>query len=839
MEERDVAINTKYKPQQREGYWQDFWGKSQIFKFNPEAKGEPYAIDTPPPTVSGKLHLGHIYSYSHAEVLTRHKRMRGLNVRYPIGSDDNGLPTERLTEKDRGIRASDVKPGEFVEMCRETRTQYWQQYTDLWKSVGLSVDWDLCYSTISPEVQALAQQTFKKLLAEGRIYKKDAPALYCCECATAVAQAEVEDKSEKTDFYDLAFKLPNGETLPIATTRPEYLAACVAVFVNPEDSRYANIVGQEAMTPLGEKVPILTDDKVDMEKGTGAVMCCTFGDETDLYWARRYDLPIKVILGKDGRFFGTESAPEIDGLRVRRARAAMVERLRKEGAILGEEQIVHAVGVHERCGTAMEILPREQWFVRMLDMKEAMLEAGSRIRWYPAHMEKRFQEWVRGLKWDWAVSRERYAGIPVPVYECDSCGHLYVPQISDDQPVDPRDDGSESPCPECDSGKLVPDMQVLDTWFTSSLTPVINNINPKNGSMAGKLYPASMRPHAHDIIRTWTTYTILMSQLLGADVPFKDLMISGHILLRKGEKISKKSGGGKIQPADVIKEHSADAVRYAMCGASLGADAYFEEAELGKGKKLANKIFNAGKFTLGSIIDFDPKSFDPARLEATDKWILEASEEAARKMSGYFDNYEVSKARIAFEEFFWKQFCDNYIELVKDRLKDPAQENETCCASAKYALYHSYLNILKMATPFVPHITEEMYHAQFVPDDGQGLKGSIVSGSSIGLYCLAEETPSVSQTDWPGMGGSAADADLQASARFMLEVVGEIRKYRSSNNMAFATPMPALHIYAERAQLEQFRPFLADVQNLSKAQRIELHETGDEAQGFLVTCDVG
>lgn len=817
----DISVDKKYRPQNREKVWQAHWERNGVFRFDPSQDKPVFTIDTPPPTVSGKLHLGHIYSYSHAEILARHMRMRGANVRYPIGSDDNGLPTERLTEKVTGVKPSDVSHAEYVRLCKETREQFWGGYEALWKQLGLSVDWNLAYSTISPQVQAIAQKAFKQLFDDGRIYKRESPALYCCNCETAVAQAEVEDKTEKSVFYTLGFSQEDGSTLPIATTRPEFLAACVAVFVNPEDSRFTSLVGQSVTTPLGESVPVLADEKVDPEKGTGAVMCCTYGDETDLHWVRTHDLPEKVLLSTNGKFLHSSLAPELEGLSVTDARKAILERLRESDSVLDGQRMEHSVGVHERCGTPMEILPRSQWFLRMLDMKDAMIEAGSKIEWHPAHMEKRYQEWVKGLQWDWAISRERFVGIPIPAYHCDSCDHIEIPDIEDGLPIDPRDDEDGGSCQSCENGTLHPEKQVLDTWFTSSLSPRINSENPLNGPLQGELQPANLRPHAHDIIRTWTTYSVLMSLLLEKDIPFEKLMISGHILLRKGEKISKKSGGGGLDPSEVIATHSADAVRYAMCGASLGQDGYFDEAELANGKKLATKIFNAGKFVLGNLDDFDHDSFTPDQLEATDEWILASSRDTARTMAGHFDNFEVSQARRAFLSFFWGDFCDNYIELVKDRLKDVSEANAQSRASGQYALHEAFMNILKMSSPFVPHIAEEMFHAEFVREREGDPRGKIATGPNIGYFRNHTDSPSVSTTSWPDSSLQPGDQNIREASDLMLKVVGEIRKERSHRQMNYTAPLPQVHLILDSADsIERLKPFLGDIQRISKAEEI-------------------
>ena len=500
--EKKVEEKERYNPFEKEKYWQTFWETEGTYKFNPERPGPLFTVDTPPPTISGALHLGHIFSYTQAEIVTRFKRMQGANVRYSFGLDNNGLPTERLVEKETGVRGGTVSLEEFTNICLEVTEKYKHTYEDLWKSIGLSVDWRLEYSSISPEVQKLSQTTFKELFERDLIYKKNAPALYCTECHTSFAQAEKEDKEKEAVFYDLSFKTEDGQELAVATTRPELLPACAAVFVHPEDPRFKDLIGKKVVTPLGQEVEIMADEKVEIEKGTGAVMCCTYGDETDIYWAKKYNLNEKILLDRNGKFENVNDLPELDGKTVNSARKIIVEKLRSGGFIKKEEQIKHNVDVHERCGTPVEFLPTTQWFMKILDMKEPLLEAGNQIKWHPPHMKKRYEEWVTGLKWDWCISRERFYGIPIPVFSCDNCNKIIIPD-ADQLPMDPKSEKEIHNCPDCKIGKMLPERSVLDTWFTSSLSPDINNNHPLNGELNGKLYPMSMRPQAHEIIRTW------------------------------------------------------------------------------------------------------------------------------------------------------------------------------------------------------------------------------------------------------------------------------------------------------------------------------------------------
>ena len=821
QKEKRVEEKERYNSFEEERHWQDFWEKERVYEFNPEQKGILFVVDTPPPTISGALHMGHIFSYIQAEVIARFKRMEGANIRYPQGFDNNGLPTERLTEKEIGVRGRDMDLNEFTKSCLNITEKYKKIYEDLWRSIGLSVDWRLEYSTISPEVQKLAQSAFKELYEKGLIYKKNAPALYCCECHTSFAQAEKEDKEKDAVFFDLIFKTKDGQDLVISTTRPELLPACSAVFVNPKDERYRQLIGKKVKTPLGQKVTVLSDDKAEIEKGSGAVMCCTYGDETDIYWTKTYGLQERIILDRDGKLQNVDELPEINGKTPDIARNIIIEILKKDGFVKKEDKIKHSIGVHERCGMPIEFLPTTQWFVKMLDMKGALLEAGNKINWCPPYMKKRYEEWVSGLKWDWCISRERFYGIPIPAFNCDSCAEVVIPEESD-FPVDPKTQKTESNCPHCKMGKLIPERNVLDTWFTSSLTPDINNDNQLNGSLKGKMYPMSVRPIGHDIIRTWVVYSILMGLYRHNEVPWENLMISGHLLLRKGEKISKKAGGGRYKPEQLIAKESADAVRYAMFGATLGKDAYFDEEEVKKGKKLVTKIYNAGKLVLGKLQDFDPGVEIPEEsLEAFDKWILQRSVETAEGMAKAFNNYEYSQARRLFEDFFWSEFCDNYLEIAKGRLSINSDDKERIAEkiSAQCATYQSFLNILKMASPFVPHITEEIYHAEVVKKgDAEDARDSINSQSGQGYFYRNEGTKSVHSTKWPSAIAERFGGDIMEGAKLALFLISEARKVKTIKKIWFGASVSRLEIKCPKEKHDLLKPFLEDIAYVIRAK---------------------
>lgn len=819
----------KYDFSVREKYWQNFWKEGGIYNFNPESPQKIYSIDTPPPTISGALHLGHVYSYTQAEVVARFKRMSGKNVRYPIGFDNNGLPTERLVEKEKGIKGENMDRAEFIKECLEITAKYEGEYKDLWQSLGFSIDWNLTYSTIEKRVQKIVQTVFKDLLERQIIYRQEFPVLYCTECKTSIAQAEVEDKELPSVFYDLLFKTIDGKDLIIATTRPEYLPACVAVFVHPDDKRYKNLVGQKALTPLGQEVPIIADDKVDLEKGTGMVMCCTYGDDTDVYWVKKHNLAEVKLLRKDGFFNKIPQVLELAGKNIKEAREVMVAKLEEEGKIINKKHFNHNVGVHERCGTPVEFISTIQWFVKILGIKEKLLTIGREVKWYPTYMEKRFTDWINGLKWDWCISRERFYGIPIPVFTCLDCKRVFVPE-ENKLPIDPRLVRKDIICPDCQSKNLEPEKDVLDTWFTSSLTPEINSSHPNNGKLQNKILPMSMRPQAHDIIRTWAFYTIAMNYYRFKQRPWEDLMISGHILLRKGEKISKKSGGGKYKPSELISIHSADAVRYTMCGASLGIDAYFDEKELAKGKKLVNKLYNATKLVLMLV---DKNKIDlQSELTTIDRWIINKSEQTAERMAGKIKDYEVGNARIIFEEFFWSDFCDNYLELAKARLFSDELGGEEK-KSTKVALSKTLLNILKMASIYVPHICEELYHGRLSKIEDRQILESYSEG---GFFSDLERIESIHVSSWPII-KEEMKKNLENKAELLFKAISGMRKAKADKKISLGANIEKLTITASGEDLGELKGLFTDIKLISRASLIEAknqHHRGIDLERVIV-----
>jgi valyl-tRNA synthetase len=777
-----------YDSKEAEPRWQKFWEDNNIFKFNPDSKAKIFSIDTPPPTVSGKMHIGHSFSYSQMDFIARYKRMQGYNMFYPFGTDDNGLATERLIEKTKNVKATQMSRKEFIKLCLDTLVDLRKEYVQDFRSIGLSCDWNIFYTTINDHCRKISQKSFLDLYKIGREYRKQAPIMWCPECQTAIAQVELQDKEFSSFFNDIIFKI-NGKDIIIATTRPELLASCVAVFVHPNDEKNKHLVGKKATVPLFNfEVPVMTDERVDPAKGTGVVMCCTFGDQVDAEWYKAYKLPLKIAIAKDGTM--TELAGKYKGMRIKEARKRIIEDLKQNKLLIKQESIKHMVNVHERCGTEIEILETNQWFIKYLDLKDDFLKAGKKLNWYPEHMRHRYDNWIKGLQWDWCISRQRFYGVPFPVWYCKKCDEV-IPADESQLPVDPlADKPLIKKCPKCSSTEFIPEKDVLDTWATSSLTPRLAiELMPKD--IQEKLYPMSLRPQAQDIITFWLFNTVVKSQMHFKKNPWKDAMISGWALSATGEKMS-KSKGNVITPQEMIIKYSADALRYWAASTKLGENAYILEKEFVSGQKFVTKLWNASKFSFMHLADYDLKK--PKKLEAIDSWILAKMSKIIKESTEYFDNYEYSKTKADVDNFFWNTFCDNYLEIIKDRIYNPDKRGKDARISAQYTLYCVLLDILKLMAPVTPHITEEIYSIYFKDK---------------------EKEKSIHLCSWPKETKVTADEEAGDA---IVAVLSEVRKFKTKGQMSMKAELNRITI--EYKSSEKLNPFIEDLKATTHAKEI-------------------
>ncbi len=765
--------------------WRKYWEEEKIYSFNPKSKNKIYSVDTPPPTVSGRMHIGHAFSYSQQDFIVRFKRMRGYNVFYPFGVDNNGVATERLIEKEEKVRSRDMTRKEFIRLCLNYLKRELPLFIQDWKNIGISCDWDMSYSTINDHSRKISQWSFLDLYNKNRVYRKDAPSMWCPECQTGISQVEAQDKEIETAFNDIVFKV-EGKDLIIATTRPELLPACVAVFYHPTDERYRELKKKMAKVPLFDfEVPIMEDTRVDKQKGTGIVMCCTFGDQTDMEWQKAYNLQIKEAINREGRM--TEIAGKYKGRTIKQARGEIIEDLKKAGLFKSQKKITHIVNVHERCGTEIEFVKSKQWFVKYLDLKKKMIGWGKNLNWYPKFMEVRYDNWIKGLQWDWLISRQRYFGIPFPVWYCKKCGEIILAEEKD-LPVDPMVDKPNKKCSKCGNSEFTAEEDVLDTWFTSSMSPQIATGLLEKGNQE-KAFPMSLRPQAHEIISFWLFNTVVKSNLHFNKNPWKDTVISGVVTL-KGEKMS-KSKGNTIKPQDILENYGADALRYWAASSKLGEDFDYQEKDVITGKKFITKLMNATNFIFMNLKDY---RFKKAELVDTDRRFLLSLNELITKCTDSFEKYEYSKAKSETDYFFWSNFCDNYLEIVKNRVYNGTEKEKD---SAFYTLYTVLLTILKLMAPFTPFVTEEIYQEYFKE---------------------WEKEKSIHVSSWPEEIKIEKKKNDKEKYNLFIEIIGKVRQEKSKAKKSMNSQIVLTISKKEKEELEGV---LDDLKSVTNASQIE------------------
>ena len=809
-----MSLPKRYNPRTSEPEMQAIWQQAGTFDFDPNSDVPVYSIDTPPATVSGKLHLGHTFSYSHPDFIARFWRMKGYNVFYPMGYDDNGLPTERLVEKQLGASASEIGRSVFIEKCLQISSEAEKEYQHLWQRLGLSIDWNYTYRTIDDNARRIAQLSFLKLYQQGLIYRKEAPTIWCPECHTAIAQADLDDLDQQSEFVTLIFKRENGDDLQIATTRPELLPACVAVFVHPTDERYQGLIGGTVEIPIfGQRVPILADEQADPQKGTGIVMCCTFGDQTDVAWWHTHKLPLLEAIDKNGKM--TEVSDRFAGLPINQARQQIKITLENAQLLISRQPISHSVRAHERCDTPAEYIITRQWFVNVLDAKNELLEVGEEANWHPPHMKSRYRAWVENLNWDWCISRQRFYGVPFPVWYCHQCGETILAD-ENQLPIEPLDEQPKSTCTKCGSKSYNPDPDVMDTWATSSLTPQLAGQWLQNLDLYQKVHPFSLRPQAHEIIRTWAFYTLAKSKFHFDEIPWSDVLISGWGIAGEGlGKISKSRGGGSMPPLAMIEQYSADAVRYWAASTSPGKDAIISEEKIQIGGKLVNKIWNAARFSARFIEGYSPPEihfsipFTPA-----DQWILSRTQRLIQRVTTLFEHYDYAAAKAETEAFFWN-FADNYLELVKQRLYDETHPQRL---GAAYTLHYVLLTVIKLFAPILPHVTDRIYQGVF-------------SGNDL---------TSIHNSTWPQVEEKLINAEAEELGDIVIEIATAVRRYKSEQNLSLGSELKRLQLATQDSELrDTLKMASVDIRSITRAVKIDITDkAGTTLKQISISNDI-
>ena len=823
-----------------EGKWGNSWVQNKTFAFDKTAaKENVYSIDTPPPTVSGSLHVGHVFSYTHTDLIARYQRMTGKKVFYPIGWDDNGLPTERRVQNYFGVRceptlpfdANFVAPNEpsekqipisrknFVELCEKLTLEDEKVFESLFQTLGLSIDWNYTYQTIDKRARTVSQRAFLRNLKRGEAYQAEAPTLWDVTFRTAVAQAELEDRERPGAFHKIGFKKQNGENVYIETTRPELLPSCVALVANPDDDRYKELFGKTVITPLfGVEVPVVAHQLADPEKGSGIAMICTFGDLTDVIWWREFDLPTRGLIGWDGRIVAenpdwltTESAKQtfekIVGKTSHTAREVLVAELKASGDLVGDPKpITHAVKFFEKGDKPLEIVTTRQWYIRNggrdQELRTKLLKRGSELNWHPEYMKVRYENWVEGLNGDWLISRQRFFGVPLPLwYKLDTDGNPDYGQIivpdENQLPIDPQ---SEAPIGFDESQRNKPngfigDPDVMDTWATSSLTPQIAGSWELDNDLFNLIFPMDLRPQSHEIIRTWLFSTVVRSHLEENSLPWKNASISGWILDPDRKKMS-KSKGNVVTPIDLLEEYGSDAVRYWAAMGRPGTDTAFDTGQMKIGKRLAIKLLNASKFSLS--LNATLNSADVT--QDVDHALLNKLAQVVETATTSFEKYDYTRALEVAETFFWA-FTDDYVELVKERTY--GNQGEAAANSARAALGITTHTLLKLFAPFIPFVTEEVWswwqegsiHLQSWPKSSE-----IITNKSVGIDPLNNVT-------W---------------------ILSEVRKVKTENKQSMKAEVKTLEIWAKAEVIEQVKDAQKDLIAAGNIKDLKLNVTDSE-----------
>ncbi len=786
-------IPKKFNPVEIEEKWSKFWNDEKVYKFDEEGDN-PYIIDTPPPFTSGVPHMGHALWWTWNDIIARFKRMTGYNVLLPQGWDCHGLPTELKVEKEYGIKKDNKE--EFLKKCDEWTEISIEKMKSRMIRLGYSSDWDYEYKTHTPEYIKFVQKTLLKLYKKGLLKRVKHPVMWCTKCRTTLAKAEVGYKEVDGTLYYIKFPIKEGGHIQIATTRPELLPACVAIFVHPEDDRYKDKVGKHAVVPFFDReVPILENEDVDREFGTGAVYLCTYGDEMDIKWQKKYGLPEIDIINEDGTL--NDNAGPFKGLTTEEARKRIVEELALKGLMVKEEPYKHNVLCHterQSCMNPIEFIPKEQWAISAKEFNQKIIEMADEIKWSPEYMKTRLVNWAQSMDWDWIISRQRVFGTPIPFYYCKDCGAV-IPVDEKDLPVNPAIEKKVTKCPKCGSTNIVGETDICDGWVDSSITPLVVSGYWKGSEKWKKFYPTTLRQQGHDIIRTWAYYTMLRCYLETGEKPWEEILINGMVLGPDGREMH-KSLGNVIEPDEVLEKHGADTIRMGLVLLGLyGKDAAFSWKDMEYCYKFLIKLWNIYRFSMMHLEGTIPK--EPEKLNLVDRWILSKLSKVEKDVRKSLEDYQFNVALTKVQTFVWHEFADYYIEFVKHRLYEDKDE------SALYTLYNVLLSSIKMLAPFAPFITEELYQNYFRELEGE---------------------KSIHLTKWPEH--NFVDENAEEKGELLKDIISYIRKFKTNNGMKMKDPLKKITVDADIEDIEEEIRKIMNVSEVLKGHGTDKTEGG-------------
>ena len=794
-----MRLPPRYEQCALEASWQKNWEQAGIYCYDPDDHLRPtYSIDTPPPYPSGEFHMGNALNWCYFDFVARYKRMRGYNVHFPQGWDCHGLPTEVRAERTFNIKKRDVSVDKFREICVKLTTEYVEKMKTAMQSMGYSIDWNLEYRTMDPEYYKLTQLSFLQLLKRELLYKGEHPVNWCPRCETAIAEAEVEYVHSEGTLIDVHFSTEKGDLI-VATSRPEFIPACVALAVNPTDSRYMGYVGKQAVVPLVDRrIPILKDELVDASFGSGVVMICTFGDKTDVRWQHKYGLPVVKLLDPQGRL--TREGGKYAGLAIQQARKAIVDDLRNVSKISGSKPISREIGTCWRCHTPVEILSAPQWFMKTKDMTDQIVEWTNRVAWVPDFSKNRMIEWARSLDWDWVISRQRLFGTPIPVWYCRKCGQMFAAK-DEWLPVDPR---SQNPpagsCPGCGSREFVGDHDVMDTWMDSSITCAVHAGWPDRPEEFQRLFPADLQPNGLDIIRTWDYYLMARHLALFGKAPYKTVLVNGMVRGADG-RMMHKSYGNYVEVTEAIIKYGADSVRqWAAAGGSTGYDIPYRWADVEYGRKFLTKLWNAARLILSSLEDYDPTLPTP-KLDLLDRWLLSKLNNLAKTSTDAFENFQFNVATESTRNFIWHDLCDQYLEAVKYRLyAEHAQEDENRRA-AQFTLFHTLDVVLRLLAPICPHITDALYRE---------------------LWSGRLKARSIHSDAWPLPNEELIDEESEKKGSIVVRVLSEVRRIKSEKRLSMKAPIKRLRVESEEDTANVLRSHVDAIRQIAVVEQVEI-----------------